>query len=243
MIAKKLSEVLEELKSIGIEISDQTIRNYWQKGIAPGQTSPGGGKGVQAEYPHDMAAEVAASYRLLSAPYDMGVFHVKNARELALAVVEGLYKLFFFGEAEMNLAILAQNKKTMKLVRGDALCAFLAGQWLKLLYDTQEQLYQTESRMRQENRELAEKAMAHKTVIKVYDEGFEESEFDEDGQKMLNEASAIMNELTHRFWFRTCTSSLVRLAEARPEDIKKWIKAEKDFLEEVQPDADRKQTK
>ncbi len=142
MKTKTLSEVLKELESLNhpVKISSQTIRRYWQWGLASKPVKIGHGQGVENEYPDDMATEVAASYRLLK-DYRQPNKEVARARKLALYAIQAVNR-FLAGTSPANpagqnpidmkvlIAFLQEDTKLLRLIMGDVLVAFLGGQWI-----------------------------------------------------------------------------------------------------------------
>lgn len=205
MKSKPVSEVMKELEKVGINVSRRTLVNYGNQKLAPKPIKIGKGRGVESEYPWDMAAEVAASYRLLSAPFDMTVADVKKARDLAIVVRERIADQHYtFGDHFTNLGHLAQDRRLMKLLKKNALTAFLSGRWIFFLLDSQEKLYKTDSRLKRD--------------------------FDEPRNLWKNEEfHEIREQLTHRIHLRTITGDLVQLVDANPKDITKWIEITKEM--------------
>ena len=157
---KTLSEVLGELENIGISVGPATIRNYWQKGLAPEPVKIGKGRSVESEYPQDMAAQVAASHFLIT-KYRMRISEAAKARNIALWIWNNTIRRKSAGfviardgsynavSAEIVLAIspdlmFYEDERLCELIGDDSLAAFLAGQWYKRYVKSTNSLYETE---------------------------------------------------------------------------------------------------
>ena len=137
MAGKTVDFVIEDLHKLGVELSGSAIRGYASKGLIP-SPRPGGGRGRRTLFPEDAAVEAAAS-RYLIENHSMPHAVAARARRIALHL-----------EAEATtpgLKNLQDDRELTRLLGGNVLVALMAGEWLRVKLDAQEQLFGTERGM------------------------------------------------------------------------------------------------
>lgn len=132
MESKPISKVREELKSLGINITARTIRNYSNRKLSPGPMKIGGGQGVETEYPIDTTFEVAASYRILN-DYGISAALLAKARRIAEYACNKV--------DSGNLGVMF-DARLLRTIKKDIVAAFLAGLWIRFLISAREKLKQ-----------------------------------------------------------------------------------------------------
>lgn len=230
MKSKPLSEVQKELKSIGIKVTDRTIKNYVNQKLAPKPVKVGGGYGVETEYPWDMAAWFAASHELISKD-NMPMPKAVKATKTALHIIKsGNY-------IEEDLK---GDKKLERLLGADTLTALLAGLWLGIYLNKQQQLYQTDRKMHEayaEARRKAEKAYDAEAVKRKGEWERAKREggtYAMDGAVVAQMAEAVeaQQAIRRRCILRCASPMLVKIAQSGQTEINmKEVEALDGFVE------------
>jgi hypothetical protein len=121
---KTQKEILTELKAGGILITRNTFYNWINWGIIPEQSKYIPGKA--SLYPDDTVCQATASYELIhNDKFKADPAEVAKVREIALY----LKKTFYENKSEMN-----KDEKLINMVKGEALRAFLAIEWLNIYF-------------------------------------------------------------------------------------------------------------